>query len=169
MTSFQVSTAVSCLRRWGCFPCLRRRRGSQPAQAQVSSNWLPTWNDGPVKSSIIDFVGRVTSGPDFVPEDQRIATFDNDGTLWIEQPMYIQLAFALDRVRTMAPLNPDWKKKQPFRAVLEGNMKAMANGGERGLMEIIAATHAGMTTTEFEKITSAWIATVRDRRWNRPH
>ena len=122
-----------------------------------------------MKSSIIDFVGRVTSGPDFIPEDQRIATFDNDGTLWIEQPMYIQLAFALDRVRAMAPLNPDWKKKQPFRAVLEGDMKALAKGGERGLMEIIAATHAGMTTTEFEKITSEWIVTARDRRWNRPY
>jgi phosphoserine phosphatase len=140
-----------------------------PAQAQVSGNWLPSWNDGPVKDSISQFVRRVTSGPDFISEDQRIATFDNDGTLWIEQPMYIQLAFALDRVKALAPLNPDWKKRQPFRAVLEGDLKAVAKSGERGLMEIIAATHAGMTTTEFEKIVSEWLASARDRRWNRPY
>ncbi len=113
-------------------PVLAASARFTPAQAQVSGNWLPSWNDGPVKSSITDFVARVTSGPDFVPEDQRIATFDNDGTLWIEQPMYIQLAFALDRVKAMAPLNPDWKNKQPFKAVLEGNMKALAQVGREG-------------------------------------
>jgi hypothetical protein len=153
----------------GALPVLAASARFTSAQAQVSGNWLPSWNDGPVKSSIANFVGRVTSGPDFIPEDQRIATFDNDGTLWIEQPMYIQLAFALDRVKAMAPLNPDWKKKQPFRAVLEGDMKAVAASGERGLMQIIAATHAGMTTAEFEKITSDWIATARDPRWKRPY
>ena len=119
----------------GALPVLAASARFTPAQAQVSGNWLPSWNDGPVKRSITDFVARVTSGPNFIPEDQRIATFDNDGTLWIEQPMYIQLAFALDRVKAMAPLNPDWKKKQPFRAVLEGDMKAVAKSGERGLME----------------------------------
>jgi phosphoserine phosphatase len=159
-------TALSAL---AVLPVLGASMRFTPAQAQVSGNWLPSWNDGPVKSSIIDFVARVTSGPNFVPEDQRIATFDNDGTLWIEQPMYIQLAFALDRVKAMAPLNPDWKKKQPFRAVLEGNMKALAASGERGLMEIVAATHAGMTTAEFEKIVLDWLATARDPRWNRPY
>ena len=107
--------------------------------------------------------------PDFVPEDQRIATFDNDGTLWVEQPMYIQLAFALDRVKALAPMNPGWKNKQPFKAVLDGDMKALAASGEKGLVEIIAATHAGMTTEEFAKIVSDWLATARDRRFKRPY
>jgi hypothetical protein len=153
----------------GALPVLGATARFMPVQAQVSGDWLPSWNDGPAKRSITDFVARVTSGPDFIPEDQRIATFDNDGTLWIEQPMYIQLAFALDRVKAMAPQNPDWKKKQPFRAVLEDNMKALAKAGERGLTEIIAATHAGMTTAEFETIVSEWIATARDPRWKRPY
>ncbi len=169
MTASSKLSRRTMLAALGALPVLSAAARFTPAQAQVSGNWLPSWNDGPVKSSITDFVGRITSGPDFIPEDQRIATFDNDGTLWIEQPMYIQLAFALDRVKALAPLNPAWKKKQPFRAVLEGDMKALAKLGERGLVEIIAATHAGMTTSEFEKITSDWIATARDRRWNRPY
>lgn len=140
-----------------------------PVQAQVSGDWLPSWNEGPVKRSITNFVARVTSGPDFVPEDQRIATFDNDGTLWIEQPMYTQLAFILDRVKQLAPKNPSWKTKQPFKAVLDGNMASLAASGEKGLVELMAVTHAGMTTAEFEKIVSDWIATARDRRWNRPY
>jgi hypothetical protein len=140
-----------------------------PAQAQVRGDWLPSWNEGPVKASIIDFVARVTSGANFVPEDQRIATFDNDGTLWVEQPMYVQLAFALDRVKALAPLNPSWKNKQPFKAVLAGDTKALIASGERGLVEIIAATHSGMTSEEFAKIVSDWLATARDRRFNRPY
>jgi hypothetical protein len=102
--------------------------------AQAQADPLPSWNDGPVKSSISDFVARVTmqGGPDFVPVQQRIATFDKDGTLWIEQPMYIQLAFALDRVNTLAPQHPEWRDKQPFKAVLEGDMKTLAEAGERG-------------------------------------
>ena len=108
-------------------------------------------------------------GPDFVPPDQRIATFDNDGTLWIEQPMYIQLAFILDRVKKMAPQNPGWKTKQPFKAVLDGDMKALAASGEKGLMQLMAVTHAGMTSEEFAKIVSDWIATARDPRWKRPY
>ena len=105
------------------------------------------------QAAITDFVARVTTqgGPDFVPPDQRIATFDNDGTLWIEQPMYVQLAFVLDRVKALAPQNPDWKAKQPFQAVLEGDMKALAASGEKGLVELMAATHAGMTTDEFDE------------------
>ncbi len=100
---------------------------------------------------------------------QRIATFDNDGTLWIEQPMYIQLAFALDRVKAMAPQHPEWKDKQPFKAVLEGDMKTLAESGERGLVELIMVTHAGMTTAEFEKIATDWLATARDHRFKRPY
>lgn len=132
---------------------------------------LPSWNDGATKKSITDFVTRVTTqgGPDFVPVDQRIATFDNDGTLWIEQPMYVQLAFVLDRVKALAPQNPGWKTTQPFKAVLDGDMKALAASGEKGLVTLMAVTHAGMTTAEFEKIVSDWFATARDHRFKRPY
>ncbi len=150
-------------------PVLGASLRSTPALAQGRTDWLPSWNDGPTKASITDFVARVTSGPDFVPEDQRIATFDNDGTLWVEQPMYVQLAFILDRVKALAPQNPSWKTKQPFKAVLDGDMRALAASGEKGLVEIMAATHAGMTTAEFEKIVSEWLATARDHRFKRPY
>lgn len=124
---------------------------------------LPSWNDGPTKSAIIQFVERVTdkSSPDVVPVEQRIATFDNDGTLWSEQPIYFQLAFALDRVKAMAPDHPEWKNKQPFKGVLEGDLKAVMAGGKKSLVEIMAATHAGMTTDEFAQIVTEWINTAR--------
>ena len=140
-----------------------------PAQAQ--SDPLPSWNEGATKQAITAFVARVTTqgGPDFVPVDERIATFDNDGTLWIEQPMYVQLAFILDRVKALAPQNPDWKGKQPFQAVLDGDMKALAASGEKGLVELMAVTHAGMTPDEFHKIVSDWLATARDPRFKRPY
>jgi hypothetical protein len=150
-------------------PVLSASLRSTAAQTQGRTDWLPSWNDGPTKTSITEFVARVTGGPEFVPEDQRIATFDNDGTLWIEQPMYVQLAFVLDRVKALAPLNPSWKSKQPFKAVLDGNIRAIAASGEKGLMELVAVTHAGMTTDEFARIVSDWLATARDRRWKRPY
>ena len=143
----------------------------RPNFAQAQADPLPSWNDGATKKSITDFVARVTTqgGPDFVPADQRIATFDNDGTLWIEQPMYVQLAFMLDRVKTLAPQNPSWKTKQPFKAVLDGDMKALAASGERGLVQLMAVTHAGMTSDEFAKIVSDWLASARDHRFKRPY
>jgi haloacid dehalogenase-like hydrolase len=143
----------------------------RPMSALAQATVLPSWNDGPARTSIIDFVGRVTTqgGADFVPVEQRIATFDNDGTLWCEQPMYVQLAFALDRVKAMAPLHPEWKDKQPFKAVLEGDIKTVAESGEQGLLELVLATHAGMTTDEFEKIVSEWLATARHPRFKRPY
>jgi hypothetical protein len=142
-----------------------------PSSVVAQTGVLPSWNDGPTKASIIDFVARVTTqgGPDFVPADQRIATFDNDGTLWCEQPMYVQLAFALDRVKAMAPLHPEWKDKQPFKAALEGDMKTLAESGERGILELGMVTHAGMTTDEFAKIASDWLATARHPRYKRPY
>jgi hypothetical protein len=132
---------------------------------------LPSWNDTGPKTAIKAFVERVTKqgSPDFVPEADRIATFDNDGTLWVEQPMYVQMAFALDRVKALAPMHPEWKDTQPFKAVLEGDMKTLAESGERGLVEIIMVTHAGMTTGEFEKIVADWLGTARDPRFKRPH
>src|SRR5258708_15356125 len=144
---------------------------STSAVAQAQRDPLPSWNEGATKASILDFVARVTTqgGPDFVLVDQRIATFDNDGTLWVEHPMYVQLAFALDRVKAMAPLHPEWKKKQPFKAVLDGDMKTLAKSGERGLIELIMVTHAGMTSDEFTKIVTDWLATARDPRFKRPH
>jgi hypothetical protein len=143
------------------------RANSALAQADP----LPSWNDGAAKSSITRFVARVTTqgGPDFVPPDQRIATFDNDGTLWIEQPMYVQFAFILDRVKALAPQNPTWKTKQPFKAVLDGDMKALAASGEKGLVELMAVTHAGMTEDEFARIVSEWLATARHPRFKRPY
>ena len=139
--------------------------------ALAQSDPLPSWNDTPTKQTIVEFVGRVTKtgGPDFVAPVDRIATFDNDGTLWVEQPMYVQLAFALDRVKALAPLHPEWKYTDPFQAVLDGDMKALAESGERGLVEIIMVTHAGMTNDEFSKIVTDWLASARDPRFKRPH
>jgi hypothetical protein len=142
---------------------------SVPARAQTDP--LPSWNDTSAKQAIIEFVGRVTSAgsPNFVPPSDRIATFDNDGTLWVEQPMYVQLAFALDRVRALAPMHPEWKDKQPFKAVLDGDMKSLAEAGESGLVELVMVTHAGMTVGEFSSIVTDWLATTRDPRFKRPH
>jgi phosphoglycolate phosphatase-like HAD superfamily hydrolase len=133
------------------------------AGAQNATDPLPSWNDTPSKRAIIAFVTRVTAdgGPDFVPVSERIATFDNDGTLWAEQPVYVQVAFALDRVKVLAPHHPEWKQQQPFKSVLDGDLKAIAAAGEKGLLEIIAATHAGTTTEEFETIVDDWINTAR--------
>jgi phosphoglycolate phosphatase-like HAD superfamily hydrolase len=145
--------------------CLAATVDAQPADP------LPSWNDGSAKKAITDFVARVTTegGPEFVPAPERIATFDNDGTLWSEQPIYFQGAFALDRVKALAPKHPEWKSKQPFKGVLEGDMKAVAAGGEKGLLEILAATHAGMTTEEFNRIVTDWLAQARHPRFQRPY
>jgi hypothetical protein len=141
------------------------------AQAVTSDNPLPSWNDGPTKQAILDFVAAVTreGSPDFVPPAERIATFDNDGTLWVEHPMYTQLAFALDRVKAMAPMHPEWKDTQPFKAALEGDARALAETGEHGLMALLMATHTGMTTDEFQTIVLDWIAAARDPRFKRPY
>jgi phosphoglycolate phosphatase-like HAD superfamily hydrolase len=132
---------------------------------------LPSWNDGASKKSIVDFVDRVTreGGPDFVKPEERIATFDHDGTLWAEQPMYFQIMFAMDRVRTMAPKHPDWKTKQPLKSVLNGDIKALAALGETGFLKIIRLTHTGITTDEFSKFVTDWIATARHPRFDRPY
>jgi len=124
---------------------------------------LPSWNDTAPKKTITTFVGQVTrkGSPDFVPVNERIAVFDNDGTLWAEQPMYFQLIFALDRVKALAPRHPEWKTKEPFASLLKGDVKGALAGGERAMLEIVMVTHAGMTTEEFEKIVRAWIATAK--------
>ncbi len=131
-------------------------------QAQRASV-LPSWNDGAAKKAIVTFVTRVTKqgSPDFVPPAERIATFDNDGTLWAEQPMYFQLLFSLDRVKALAPQHPEWKTTEPFASLLKGDVKGALAGGEKAMLEIVMATHAGMTTEEFEKIVKDWAATAK--------
>lgn len=143
--------------------------GAFNKSAYAQSDPLPSWNDGATKKTITDFVGRVTrdGGPDFVPVPQRIATFDNDGTLWTEQPFYFQFAFALDRVKAMAPQHPEWKTKQPFKALLEGDKNALAASGKDGLLQILAATHTGMTVEDFSKSVVDWTRTARHPRFNR--
>ncbi|HQR78573.1 MAG TPA: HAD family hydrolase, partial [Burkholderiaceae bacterium] len=123
---------------------------------------LPSWNDGAAKLAIIAFVHKATTpGPDFVPPGARVATFDNDGTLWAEKPMYVQVFFALDRVKELAPQHPEWKTQEPFASLLKDDLKTALAGGDKALIEIVMATHAGMTTTEFEAIVRKWIATAR--------
>jgi phosphoserine phosphatase len=145
--------------------------GSPSPTFSADQDPLPSWNEGATKKAILDFVAAVTTfgGPDYVSPDDRIATFDNDGTLWTEQPMYTQLAFALDRVKALAQLHPDWKDKQPFKAVLEGDLKSLAEAGEHGLVELVMATHAGMTAGEFTKIVTDWLATAKHPRFKKPY
>jgi len=132
------------------------------ASGARAADALPSWNDRPAKRSIVDFVKRVTTpGKDFVPEPERIATFDNDGTLWAEQPMYFQALFIFDRIKALAPEHPEWKDKEPFASVLKGDVKGALAGGEHALVEMAMATHAGMTTEEFEKIVTDWITTAK--------
>jgi len=133
---------------------------ASPALAQDA---LPSWNDTASKTAIVGFVERVTKqgSPDFVPPDQRIATFDNDGTLWGEQPLYYQLFFAIDRVKALAPQHPEWNDKEPFASLLKGDVKAALAGGEHAILEIVMATHAGMTTDAFETIVKDWVATAK--------
>ena len=132
---------------------------------------LPSWNDTTPKKAIVAFVEKVTKdgSSDFVPLEERIATFDNDGTLWCEQPMYFQLLFALDRVKALAPQHPEWKTKEPFASLLKGDVKSALGGGERAMLEIIVVTHAGMTTADFEQIVKDWIATAKHPKFKRPY
>ena len=131
---------------------------------------LPSWNEGPTKQAIIKFVQAVTdkSSPQYVAPQRRIATFDNDGTLWAEQPIPFQGFFTFDRVKALALQHPEWKERQPFKAILENDMKALAASGEKGAMEIIMTTHAGMTTGEFEKVVKDWLAAAKHPRFKRP-
>lgn len=139
--------------------------------ASAQSDPLPSWNDGAVKKSITDFVARVTAqdSADFVPAAERIATFDNDGTLWCEQPIYFQFAFAMDRVRALAPKNPQWKTKQPFKALLSNDIKAVAATGEKGLLSIVAASHSSMTVDDFHRTVLDWLVSARHPRFHRPY
>nr|BDT38304.1 haloacid dehalogenase-like hydrolase [Myxococcus sp. MH1] len=139
--------------------------------AASSKDPLPSWTEGPTKAALLDFVERVTreGGPDFVPASERIAVFDNDGTLWSEQPLVAELAFVIDRVKALAPQHPEWRTRQPFQGVLEGDVESVKASGKRGLMELFAATHAGMTTEQFERTVSDWLVTARHPTLHRPY
>jgi phosphoserine phosphatase len=142
-----------------------------PPAAPQAEIGLPSWNDTRSKRAIVDFVARVTrpGSPEYVPPEARIAVFDNDGTLWLEQPMYTQLVFTLDRVRELAPQHPEWKTQEPFRSVLKGDMNGVAASGEEGAMKLLSATHTGMTTDAFAQIVHNWFARATDSRFNRPY
>jgi phosphoserine phosphatase len=142
-----------------------------PGHGSAQNDPLPSWNEGTAKKAIVDFVARTTKtgGADFVPVAERITTFDNDGTLWVEQPMYTQVVFALDRVKALLPQHPAWKTEQPFKAVIDGDMKAIAAAGADGLMKIMAATHSGMTTDQFPTIVTDWLAKAQHPRFKRPY
>ena len=140
------------------------------ACAQVNEP-LPSWNQGNAKQAIIHFVEQVTKqgGANYVPPSERIATFDNDGTLWVEYPMYTQVLFAFDRVKKLAPQHPEWKTEQPFKALLAGDMKTVGASGMKGLMEIVLATHSGMTATEFAEEAGKWLRTTEHPRFKHPY
>jgi phosphoglycolate phosphatase-like HAD superfamily hydrolase len=131
--------------------------------AAAQTDPLASWNDGRAKSAIVEFVEKVTTpgAPDVVPPAERIATFDNDGTLWAEQPMYTQLAYALDRIKALARKHPEWRGKEPYASLLKGDVKGALAGGEKAILEIVMATHAGMTTEEFEQTVKDWIASAK--------
>src|SRR5271157_2851453 len=139
--------------------------------AHAESDPLSSWNDGPAKATIIEFVAKVTKqgSPDFVPPAERIAVFDNDGTLWAEQPMYFQVFFALDRVQALAPQHPVWKAREPFASLLQNDAQRALPAGERAVVVIVMATHAGMTTEEFEQIVKDWFATAQHPKTRRPY
>jgi phosphoglycolate phosphatase-like HAD superfamily hydrolase len=141
------------------------------AFAQESSDALPSWNETGPKQAILDFVANVTmeGGDDFVAVDERIAVFDNDGTLWCEQPLYFQGMFVLDRVKALAPHHPEWKVQEPFKSILANDMHGLAETGEQGLVAAVMATHAGMTTDEFAQIVCEWMKTAQHPRFKRPY
>ncbi len=137
----------------------------------LAADPLPSWNDTAPKKAITAFVEKITKegSPDFVPVPERIAVFDNDGTLWAEQPMYFQAFFVFDRVKAMAPQHPDWNEKEPFASVLRGDMKGALAGGEKGLLTMLAATHSGMTTEKFTKTVTDWITTAQHPKTGKPY
>ncbi len=151
--------------------CTDSRAPATEMHASSNSDPLPSWNAGASRDAIENFVARVSTPgeADFVPESERIAVFDNDGTLWAEQPAYFQLLFAIDRIVALAPEHPEWTTEEPFAALLKGDVKQALAGGEHAILEIVMASHAGMTTKEFEAIVREWIATARHPVTKRPY
>ena len=136
----------------------------EPTQTKKSDiDPLPSWNEGTTKTAIFDYVKEVTDkqSASFIPVADRIATFDNDGTLWSEQPAYFQLLFAIDRIKQLAPEHPEWKTEQPFKAVLEDDLEALGASGMEGLMKLVMVSHAGLTSDEFTKEVTQWISKAK--------
>jgi hypothetical protein len=155
--------------------CLKQSQDKQVEvvtdTVEIQTDPLPSWNEGITKEAIINYVEDVTNSEsdNFIPIADRIATFDNDGNLWSEQPAYFQLFFAIDRVKALAAEHPEWKTTQPFQSVLEDDMKTLMSYGEHGLLELVMASHSGMTTEEFEQIVIDWLATAKHPRFNKPY
>src|ERR1017187_7608738 len=158
--SFAAVSRRALLSALAALPALSTLVPLSAAQAAAAGDPLPSWNDTETRKAIVAFVDRVTKpgSPEFVPEAERVATFDNDGTLWSEQPMYSQLLFALDRVKVLAPQHPEWMTKEPFASLLRGEVKEVLAGGEKALLPIVVETHTGMTSEEFNQIVRVWIA-----------
>jgi phosphoglycolate phosphatase-like HAD superfamily hydrolase len=173
MTHQRNTRAQSLLAACIVWICLTRIGLGQLVRShdQPTGDPLPSWNEGAAKRTILDFVACATNKdcPEFIPPEERIATFDNDGTLWSEQPVYFQFAFAIDRVKSLAAKHPEWKEQEPFSFALKGDMKRLMATGEKGLLEIVMTTHAGMTTDEFDAIVLDWMATARHPRFGRPY
>ena len=162
-----TASAVALLLLVAVTGCTEATEGS----TRTDTDPLPSWKDGPAKAAISEFVAAVTDegGKDYVKPAERIAVFDNDGTLWVEYPMYTQVLFIFDRVKALAPQHPEWKTQQPFKAMLEGDMKTVGASGEKGILEMAMATHSGMTADEFEKTVTNWLATHKQSRFKRPY
>jgi len=161
---------------WLAFGCAsseepRAKEPSAGDEVEAAVDPLPSWNETATKAKIIEFVKAVTDadGPGYVPPDARIATFDNDGTLWVEKPAYTELLFALDRVRALAQVHPEWKTQEPFRAVIEGDREALVAAGPHGLIEVLMASHTGMSAALFETIASEWIRVARPPELEKPY
>ena len=169
----RISAACLMVTAAGCLPAGDEGAGGDqpPSPDWVEVEALPAWTEGSSRRAIVDFVSRVTTpgSPDFVPTVDRIATFDNDGTLWSEKPAYFQLLFAIDRIRALAADHPEWKDKQPFKGVLEGDLEAVGATPEHGILELAMASHSGMTTVEFEAIVEEWLASARHPELDRPY
>lgn len=165
MSKRNLSSAHWAIVVWILLSSCNANQTRKPEAEQVVAEVdpLPSWNEGTTKRAIVDYVKDVTNAqsPGFIAVPDRIATFDNDGTLWSEQPIYFQFFFAIDRVKAMAPSHPEWKNKQPFKALLENNMPELMKQGEKGLIQIVMATHTGMTTDEFEMLVQDWISTAQ--------
>jgi phosphoglycolate phosphatase-like HAD superfamily hydrolase len=169
--SFRFHAKSVSIYQLGDFGTAQKLLWTSGDAASNSADPLPSWNEGPSKQAIVTFVEKVTKegSTEFVPVAERIAVFDNDGTLWAEQPMYFQFFFAMDRVKALAPQHPEWKDQEPFASVLKGDIKGALAGGEKALVELLMSTHTGMTTEEFERIVKDWIATAKHPTLNRPY
>jgi phosphoglycolate phosphatase-like HAD superfamily hydrolase len=168
-----LAVALSALFVWSCASSQTPGAEEPKArvQAEIPVDALPSWNDTETKARILDFVRAVTDpdDPAFVEPEKRVATFDNDGTLWVEQPVYTEMAFALHRVKDLAQVHPEWKTQQPFQAVIEGDKEALMAAGTRGLVEIVLASHTGMSTTLFDSIVTEWVRDARHPKYEKPY